>query len=189
MRGVYVSGAPTGYSPGGSSPRAWGIPFVKGVAERTGRFIPTCVGYTVIFLAIGQDQSGSSPRAWGILIEETPASFAVRFIPTCVGYTSHPRYCRRRTAVHPHVRGVYGLGFFAAFFLPGSSPRAWGILRVLVINDRAGRFIPTCVGYTWHLDTPLGLTAVHPHVRGVYRIHVEVVLSAPGSSPRAWGIL
>ena len=93
-----------------------------------------------------------------------------------------------RTTVHPHVRGEYGKRSGAVVSSHGSSPRAWGIRRTPVHVFPSWRFIPTCVGNTscrwmWTL-----WTAVHPHVRGEYCGNLMVRDSAPGSSPRAWGI-
>ena len=49
----------------GSSPRAWGPRLCRHEQDRTGRFIPTCVGTTVRTQRIPTSMSGSSPRAWG----------------------------------------------------------------------------------------------------------------------------
>ena len=128
VRGEYLGQADRTEPITGSPPRAWGIPLPLAVS----RYI----------------RSGSPPRAWGI--RSTPRSRDVkrRFTPTCVGNTARKRNLTVIWAVHPHVRGEYGLD---AACIPdgiGSPPRAWGI--------RKG-------------PTPVRTYgAVHPHVRGEY---------------------
>ena len=89
----------------GSSPRAWGTPYMNARSEPKVRFIPTCMGNSTCMLPIYHDLSvhphvhgelrirciytyvciGSSPRAWGTPIS-IPAMWRVsRFIPTCMG--------------------------------------------------------------------------------------------------------
>ena len=152
----------------GSSPRAWGIRFQWHRVPRLDRFIPTCVGNTMMNLAEalgmtvhphvrgeyeshardGQPQPGSSPRAWGIRYLPQRGKDALRFIPTCVGNTRFRCHC------------IYS-GY-------GSSPRAWGIPGAGEQPRVAARFIPTCVGNTRGPGNPGSHTF--------------------GSSPRAWGI-
>ena len=128
VRGVYMITSPMQSATFGSSPRAWGI-LVKGDIENdSGRFIPTCVGYTTSYLAKNANNYGSSPRAWGIQCHRVPV--------------------RGRSSVHPHVRGVYFCPASDATSAPGSSPRAWGILKRVFFFIILYRFIPTCVGYT-----------------------------------------
>src|SRR5690606_8695262 len=47
----------------------------------------------------------SSPRTWGTAAVRFVSGEPLRFIPTCVGNSRGPRSPRKRTAVHPHVRG------------------------------------------------------------------------------------
>ena len=95
----------------GSSPRAWGIHPGRRRPCRLLRFIPTCVGNTMLlakssttrsvhphvrgeyFVAdiIGDIYGGSSPRAWGIQMLIDAVLGVVRFIPTCVGNTPRRR--------------------------------------------------------------------------------------------------
>ncbi len=92
----------------GSSPHAWGKRLCRGGKVFFIRFIPTCVGQTRSMRSRNATLNGSSPHAWG------------------------KRRCwplhRRRTPVHPHMRGANA-----------------------DVNDvlaRLRRFIPTCVGQT-----------------------------------------
>ena len=93
------------------------------------RFIPTCVGNTSTASAASKSSSvhphvrgeylrmvcssripvGSSPRAWGIHVSTARYRLSGRFIPTCVGNTVISFQVSNKTAVHPHVRGEYGL--------------------------------------------------------------------------------
>ena len=91
---------------------------------------------------------GSSPRAWGIWLLLYPEPL--------------------KTAVHPHVRGVYACR--------------------TVYGAGQERFIPTCVGYMCSRVFLSGFGTVHPHVRGVYVNANTSFLLPAGSSPRAWGI-
>ena len=152
----------------GSSPRAWGIRAFCYSWYSPERFIPTCVGNTLI-LHFGQRTKkvhphvrgeytghdagqqrvlGSSPRAWGIQVGHTGAGASARFIPTCVGNTPHrglPDSCH---PVHPHVRGEYYMDKSGGNQSRGSSPRAWGIRCTGRQPAAVRRFIPTCVGNT-----------------------------------------
>ena len=90
--------------------------------------------------------------------------------------------------VHPHVRGEYlGLGHGLSP-VPGSSPRAWGILEPKTAQAKDTRFIPTCVGNTASAHALRAGRAVHPHVRGEYLPCGVSISGQHGSSPRAWGI-
>ena len=111
---------------------------------------------------------GSSPHAWGILPGWIPFQLDRRFIPTCVGNTACLGRSRIYRAVHPHMRGEYGLIYGQGRLLAGSSPHAWGIRPAALPCPAALRFIPTCVGNTTRHNAP----------RRPYS----------GSSPHAWGI-
>ena len=132
--------------------------------------------------------SGSSPRAWGIHRAGQNPLGPARFIPTCVGNTSRGRNRRCWAPVHPHVRGEYRQMPTLWSNKYGSSPRAWGIPQGVRAAGQGGRFIPTCVGNTESERIPLGITTVHPHVRGEYCTGRGRLLLIFGSSPRAWGI-
>ena len=132
----------------GSSPRAWGIRLNSERSNPFGAVHPHVRG---VYLprASGQEMvSGSSPRAWGIQAKKKAEEIAYRFIPTCVGYTRGCWQVHLHRSVHPHVRGVYGVGKESTGYTTGSSPRAWGIR---LEGQAAGTG-----------------TSVHPHVRGVY---------------------
>ena len=95
------------YFTNGSSPRVWGTRGPETGRPGSGRFIPTCVGNTGLFLSgfrevtvhphvcgehfcvFGRRGSGagSSPRVWGTRYKPSAQYLHVRFIPTCVGNT------------------------------------------------------------------------------------------------------
>ncbi len=151
------------------------------------RFIPTRVGTTwqakekaagtaVHPHARGDNESGvangtriygSSPRAWGQRAIIESKDIICRFIPTRVGTTSMVVINFSFLTVHPHARGD---NYFRDTRFPcivGSSPRAWGQLKIINILSDPYRFIPTRVGTT--------------------AAFMAEDLDAAGSSPRAWG--
>ena len=192
----------------GSSPRAWGIQTARPVTNKRARFIPTCVGNTVVItthygripvhphvrgeylrpVPILTLVGGSSPRAWGIRGKRPPLPRLQRFIPTCVGNTVLPGDSFRHATVHPHVRGEYLALSALSLVVFGSSPRAWGIPPDGGSASRRSRFIPTCVGNTMIRTCLPAFPTVHPHVRGEYIYRVRALCRRTGSSPRAWGI-
>ena len=127
MRGEYLCAPLWRAWCAGSSPHAWGIRLVHAPGLRLSRFIPTCVGNTIIpsdpprpgsvhphmrgEYQTGQDltssPTGSSPHAWGIRAWPGSRSRGCRFIPTCVGNTSRPALHKIGKTVHPHMRGEY----------------------------------------------------------------------------------
>ena len=92
-------------------------------------------------------------------------------------------------AVHPHARGEYQIVVDAASIAGGSSPRPWGILSGIVLEEPKQRFIPTPVGNTKHPRPFLKGRPVHPHARGEYQAMYDQEYLCSGSSPRPWGIL
>ena len=219
--GVYVGHV------GGSSPRAWGQLSERLDRGRRARFIPTCVGTASasrspwsapavhphvrgdslqVHEAEG-DHLGSSPRAWGQPRRWTRVARLSRFIPTCVGTAVCAARCRRRSTVHPHVRGDSVRGEPQAGRSAGSSPRAWGQRSRCAGAHRSNgssprawgqrfarrgrwareRFIPTCVGTASAGNARAPGRSVHPHVRGDSVSLSAVTVTVRGSSPRAWG--
>ena len=114
---------------------------------------------------------GSSPHAWGILTSAVRDIVIRWFIPTCVGNTQwlqgfqgfcsvhpHMRGCLSPNCVphtvHPHMRGEYVALSEGAVSSCGSSPHAWGIRICECLSHLVLRFIPTCVGNTYHKYFP-----------------------------------
>ncbi len=169
VRGADVIVFPSIAADCGSSPRAWGRQQPERGDFASRRFIPTCVGQTLMMSPCilpspvhphvrGADRAevmqqvphfGSSPRAWGRRPRSGPKSLL--FI--------------------------------------GSSPRAWGRRRTVRPDTSPARFIPTCVGQTLSYERFFMNASVHPHVRGADVKRVRTGPTSTGSSPRAWGRL
>ena len=104
------------------------------------------------------------------------------FTPPCCSHG-------QRSAVHPHMRGVYE--GFKLDDTPhyGSSPRAWGLPLSNAEICCDCRSIPTYVGFTFPLSLWDPLTTVHPHIRGVYYSRGTAAVARNGPSPHTWGLL
>jgi len=150
----------------GSSPRLWGTQDGSVLKRDVLRFIPTPVGNTYDFTsknktvhphACGEHSIfklvflcpfGSSPRLWGTPwvagIPWTPG----RFIPTPVGNTVALNIINWLNPVHPHACGEHVEATIRLLDATGSSPRLWGTLADLILDEDIHRFIPTPVGNT-----------------------------------------
>jgi len=131
---------------------------------------------------------GPSPRAWGLLGVPSRDELGHRAIPTCVGTTGWPYRPPWPVPVHPHVRGDYGWLPSDRAAYSGPSPRAWGLLVVVVAGHHDHRAIPTCVGTTVHVPLAIAKKPGHPHVRGDYARRRAQLMLPSGPSPRAWGL-
>ena len=69
-----------------------------------------------------------------------------RIIPTGVGKSRAAAPRRAGSADHPHGRGEKGWAPILDGRPRGSSPRAWGKVKIDTIAELAGRIIPTGVG-------------------------------------------
>ena len=208
MRGEYFCDLLHGSSIHGSPPHAWGIPEPGYIVSEDTRFTPTCVGntrgaviirfhhpvhphmrgeYRLNGLAL-EDSLGSPPHAWGILYFQQYYRVQQRFTPTCVGNTSHPCFILSITSVHPHMRGEYYPLFYGVYQSGGSPPHAWGIRGLVYRAAHDQRFTPTCVGNTVDAVLYPSARAVHPHMRGEYRVAYQHRPATDGSPPHAWGI-
>ena len=174
-------------APGGSSPRAWGTHPRPAGQPAHRRFIPTGVrnthhgqrnhphpavhphgrGEHTLANSTEKPTAGSSPRAWGTLLPQFLTETAMRFIPTGVGNTESARKRALKKPVHPHGRGEHVTDKSNVGIVHGSSPRAWGTLRMWIHHQ---------------VSDP-----VHPHGRGEHRTATAARNSSTGSSPRAWG--
>ena len=56
-----------------------------------------------------------------------------------------------------------------------SSPHAWGLLPVAENLPAGQGIIPTCVGTTFLFETAPPDRRNHPHMRGDYREHEEIL--------------
>ncbi len=139
----------------GSSPCAWGTHVLVLLLVEVPRFIPMCVGNSVIhryefdiltvhphvrgelIIRSGTMSSmdGSSPCAWGTPDEGDYVLVVVRFIPMCVGNSSGLSGLQSHWAVHPHVRGELATEDQMRDEAHGSSPCAWGTRSVTALTS------------------------------------------------------
>ena len=207
-RGDWIADIPNQLQAVGSSPRAWGLGTTRSSSGRPWGIIPTSVGTGLNparFNSAMRDHpqergdwkrvfasrsavGGSSPRAWG-LGRRAPALPPPRgIIPTSVGtgYTgSRPVRSRRD---HPHERGDWIGGSARPCWLPGSSPRAWGLELGEPDGLGFGGIIPTSVGTGGCPSRRSPTPPDHPHERGDWLMKPCPRVCRPGSSPRAWGL-
>ena len=106
------------------------------------------MGFTFYYKIEKSGSVGPSPHTWG-LRPPGAASWSC-------------------TAVHPHIRGVYARFSEPVCFAVGPSPHTWGLLNGMAHKRFQRRSIPTYVGFTLIAALAGQVTAVHPHIRGVY---------------------
>ena len=86
------------------------------------------------------------------------------------------------------MRGEYPKVRHSCHKMRGSPPHAWGIPVIHRIHQAVIRFTPTCVGNTSSMPSGWGAKAVHPHMRGEYKVLDKIAVLDIGSPPHAWGI-
>src|SRR5579883_3589916 len=94
--------------------------------------------------------AGPPPRTWGIPVRQGYAQHGHRSTPTHVGNTFPSPSGGGACTVHPHARGEYIAGSWAAFALHGPPPRTWGIPSRKPLAHLPYRSTPTHVGNTFH---------------------------------------
>ena len=171
----------------GSSPRPWGTPTNPPRPAPRGRFIPTPVGNTHLFMSQLTQSDGSSPRPWGTRHSPITDKRLIRFIPTPVGNTPLPCSAATWQAVHPHARGEHLCNTRSSTPPFGSSPRPRGTQCLLRRAGVLPRFIPTPVGNTTAAVSSSSSVTVHPHARGEHMPRPVRRGISNGSSPRPWG--
>ena len=170
----------------GSSPRVWGtLKTISGTASGY-RFIPACVGNSVVQFLTGQKFSvhprvcgelacsgtgpfwstGSSPRVWGTPFDIPRLMCWNRFIPACVGNSMIRLISSCQGSVHPRVCGELPCPGTAGRTAVGSSPRVWGTHCRSGRPRSTARFIPACVGNSFAIFRMAVIFAVHPRVCG-----------------------
>ena len=130
---------------------------------------------------------GSPPHAWGQLPNTAQYAVVERFTPTCVGTIRSALASAPPAAVHPHMRGDNGGVGEVSGAVGGSPPHAWGQYADAQLQQREGRFTPTCVGTITSELTNDGNGTVHPHMRGDNLPCLVVGMPVIGSPPHAWG--
>ncbi len=130
---------------------------------------------------------GSSPHAWGTPGAGEGEGGGDRFIPTRMGNTPGQLAGDNDPSVHPHTHGEHLRPQTVNSPDGGSSPHAWGTLRLRYCPCGHLRFIPTRMGNTSdYSGLNLHLT-VHPHTHGEHCDAPRVQGCDDGSSPHAWG--
>lgn len=152
---VFLSGVYEMYSlncsvSSGSSPHMWGSRPSGRIGQGFPRFIPTHVGFTVMWAGAALPMP-VHPHTCGVYRPTSVRGLPpVRFIPTHVGFTAPTTPCSPPSTVHPHACGVYEV-------------------RKLNISEHL-RFIPTYVGFT-RVASPSAWIAVgsSPRVWGLHQ--------------------
>ena len=191
----------------GSSPRARGTHPAARRHRVPRRFIPASAGNTrealrrfdfwpvhprergehCVTTAGSKPADGSSPRARGTQIDERLSLVRKRFIPASAGNTWWTVRPAPPPAVHPRERGEHMGDCALTTPVFGSSPRARGTRAGAPPDRGRQRFIPASAGNTGTLRQRDGGTSVHPRERGEHHDHLDELLKAAGSSPRARG--
>ena len=166
----------------GSSPRVWGTPVQYPRIIVSVRFIPACVGNSLL-------QSGSSPRVWGTHYHCAGHRCSFRFIPACVGNSTQMACWWPVVPVHPRVCGELQESTNRIQESNGSSPRVWGTRLYDGGRHDYLRFIPACVGNSISFGDQYAGAAVHPRVCGELEHPGYIASINSGSSPRVWGTL
>ena len=191
----------------GSSPRSRGTLLHTNEWHPTHRFIPAFAGNTdrsgpaatripVHPRVRGEHASiactplaitGSSPRSRGTRTALLRRPWGNWFIPAFAGNTRTARSSRRRSTVHPRVRGEHRELRPGMFPGNGSSPRSRGTPWRHPLRLRGRRFIPAFAGNTGRRQSVARSTTVHPRVRGEHPRIARFTNSTAGSSPRSRG--
>jgi len=172
----------------GSPPRVWGMRSAARCPLMILRFTPTCAGNAADVYGNEDAQGGSPPRVWGMPIAGAPCRHVARFTPTCVGNAPTSTCSGIRIPVHPHVCGECSQSWPFAHRKYGSPPRVWGMRAGEPVQERRGRFTPTCVGNASGPRCRSSPRAVHPHVCGECELPPGRVVALNGSPPRVWGM-
>ena len=191
----------------GPSPRARGSPQCGRPRSVRLRSIPACAGLSCCSSAAARAASvhprvrgalwklfnryglpnGPSPRARGSRGTRRSVRVPPRSIPACAGLSADKRRERKRTTVHPRVRGALADDVDDLHGVSGPSPRARGSRRTKDGRGRERRSIPACAGLSSRRAAPGCRWPVHPRVRGALVPTRDRLCHPPGPSPRAQG--
>ena len=151
------------------------------------RFTPMCVGKSANCAASSRSAAVDPHVCGEIGRSHSFRNRRVRFTPTCVGKSPVAAARPHAPAVHPHVCGEIIASVRSFRLTPGSPPRVWGNLQVVMWHGCGVRFTPTCVGKSGADCRNRTAHSVHPHVCGEI---VSITMRPPstvGSPPRVWG--
>ena len=131
--------------------------------------------------------SGSSPHARGSDCSWHEHHGSERFIPACAGIRVPGRALRRRSSVHPRMRGDQDASMTLPNTSGGSSPHARGSGQLDGVRGHVPRFIPACAGIRGGPGKRDLSGSVHPRMRGDQKMPQLVLWLIIGSSPHARG--
>ena len=130
---------------------------------------------------------GSSPHTRGTLGICLLPCGVDRFIPAYAGNTSCKRPARRRSSVHPRIRGEHSWLHIPYGKRDGSSPHTRGTRSLAIPVTARLRFIPAYAGNTSASIVRAGAPSVHPRIRGEHGIALPKMYELGGSSPHTRG--
>ena len=189
----------------------WGQALWRVCIDRNSGIIPTRVGTSLSYACLTGLRPGSSPRVWGqdssasttlknpgiiptrvgtsapIVLKKHKADIFGRIIPTRVGTSSQSRLTIGGERDHPHACGDKKIINVSADYLTGSSPRVWGQVKLAFKDFGKKGIIPTRVGTSRRVISPLLSRRDHPHACGDKFRRFPVTAHRQGSSPRVWG--
>ena len=192
-RSIPACAGNTATGPGRSCPGAV-HPRMRGEHERPGRLF--------------QHEGGPSPHARGTPHPRTGRHPQRRSIPACAGNTLPAGSARRRSSVHPrmrgeharlcpqpdqrsgpspHARGTHWMAKEGSRKFGGPSPHARGTLAGQRADLAAHRSIPACAGNTLRWSSSRSPLPVHPRMRGEHGLVSCDESSWRGPSPHARG--
>ena len=130
---------------------------------------------------------GSSPRVWGQDASSAVIPNCFRIIPTRMGTRICEISTENRIKDHPHAYGDKSVKATLEEALFKSSPRVWGQVCTLDLNDYCTRIIPTRMGTSQLFFRGFRLAEDHPHAYGDKTATLSKGGKIQGSSPCVWG--
>ena len=123
----------------------------------------------------------------GTHVHDYRALCAPGIIPAYAGNTTLSNWMFQNPRDHPRVCGEHSVGVRAAYVHEGSSPRMRGTQRGLFGALVVDGIIPAYAGNTGLANSRAARVGDHPRVCGEHRAVMDVIIKAPGSSPRMRG--
>ena len=170
-----------------SFPRMWDQRVLRSCTSFVSRIIPTYVGSTRSAASSVASASNHShvcginwklskrhgqriesfPRMWDQLQIRATRDHNKRIIPTYVGSTHTSDLLVHNLTNHSHVCGINSTETVPSDASAESFPRMWDQLIRQEKNSVYGRIIPTYVGSTARLKSPVSSASNHSHVCGI----------------------
>ncbi len=111
-------------------------------------------------------KTGSSPRVWGQVLQRSCHNTPTGIIPTRVGTSRQEPFRVGNAEDHPHACGDKGFTACKRQNRIGSSPRVWGQVEQVAMQEVLARIIPTRVGTSRYRFSYCGRNRDHPHACG-----------------------